>query len=376
MAEATMADVLVIGGGVAGVGAGAFIAADARVVVLEREAAIGYHATSRSAAVYIRNYGNATLRALNASAEPFLTEPEGVSDRSLLSPRGQLMIAREDETSALDAYLDGASGIARIAPEDAVALFPILRREGLAAAAHEPAASDIDVDRLLQGLARLLRVRGGLIVTGAAVGALARSGGAWRAETRQGVFEAPVVVNAAGAWADTVAALAGLRPVGLTPYRRSAAILPAPDGFNVSRWPLIVSAAETFYAKPEAGRLMVSPADEDAVEPHDAWPDEMVLAEGLHRYEQAVTTPVTRVERSWAGLRTFAPDRTPVVGFSAAAEGFFWLAGQGGYGVQTAPALSRLAADLVAGRAAALPETVVRALDPARLAAPGPGRAA
>lgn len=366
MVEATTADVLVIGGGIAGVGAGAFMAADARVLVLEREAAIGYHATSRSAAIYIRNYGNATLRALNASAEPFLTEPEGVSDRSLLSLRGELMIAREEELGALDAYLDGSSGVARITPEEAVALFPILRREGLAAAAHEPAASDIDVDRLLQGFARLLRARGGRIVAGAGVGALKRAGGAWRVETTQGVFDAPVVVNAAGAWADAVAGLAGLRPCGLTPYRRSAAILPAPEGFDVSRWPLLVAASETFYAKPEAGRLMVSPADEDPVEPHDAWADDMVLAEGLHRYEQAVTTPVTRVERSWAGLRTFAPDRTPVVGFSAEAEGFFWLAGQGGYGVQTSPALSRLAADLVAGRAPALPEAVVMALHPER----------
>jgi D-arginine dehydrogenase len=179
------------------------------------------------------------------------------------------------------------------------------------------------------------------------------------------------MVNAAGAWADTVAEMAGVQRLGLTPLRRSAAILPAPEGHDVRGWPAVCSMAETWYAKPEAGKLMVSPADEDPVEPHDAWADDMVLAEGLDRYAQAVTTPVTRVERTWAGLRTFAPDRTPVVGFDPTAEGFFWLAGQGGYGIQTAPALSRLAAALLKGDdgKAVLPGEVVTALAPGRLRA-------
>ena len=179
----------------------------------------------------------------------------------------------------------------------------------------------------------------------------------------------PLLVNAAGAWADTVAQLAGVDPLGLTPLRRSAAILPAPEGHDVTGWPAVCSMSETWYAKPEAGKLMVSPADEDPVEPHDAWADDMVLAEGLDRYGQAVTTPVTRVERSWAGLRTFAPDRTPVVGFDAVMDGFFWLAGQGGYGIQTAPALSRLAGALLRGEdgSAVLPANVVAALAPGRL---------
>ena len=215
---------------------------------------------------------------------------------------------------------------------------------------------------------------------------MTRAGGVWRVATPAAVHEAPLLVNAAGAWADAVAKMAGLAPLGLTPLRRSAAILPAPEGHDITRWPLFVSASEQWYAKPEAGKLMVSPADEDPVEPHDAWPDDMVLAEGLHRFEQAVTVPVTRVERSWAGLRTFAPDRTPAVGFDhhqwagcevgesasdqhAAEEDFLWLAGQGGYGVQTAPALSRLAADLCLGRAPALPGAVVEALSPARFRA-------
>ncbi|MGM0586024.1 MAG: NAD(P)/FAD-dependent oxidoreductase [Pseudomonadota bacterium] len=361
-------DVLILGGGIAGIGAGAMMAPDASVTVLEAEGAIGFHATGRSAAIFIRNYGNATLRALNAASAPVFENPEGISEGPLLSPRGQMMIATEEELPALEAYLAGAEGMERLTPAEAGELVPILRTEALAAAAVEREARDIDVDRLLQGFARKLRGHGGRIETGAPATGIRREGGVWRVETPKGDFEAPVLVNAAGAWADVVAGMAGVRRLGMAPLRRSAAILPAPQGHDVSGWPLFVSASESFYAKPEAGKLMVSPADEDPAEPHDAWPDDMVLAEGLHRFEQAVTVPVTRVERSWAGLRTFAPDRTPVVGFAPEAEGFFWLAGQGGYGVQTSPALSRLAADLCLGRAPELPAEVVRALDPGRFA--------
>lgn len=362
-------DIVVIGGGIVGIGAAARMAVDARVAVLEAEPAIGYHATGRSAAAYIRNYGNATLRALNAASEPVLREPEGLSDTSLLSPRGQLIIATEDELADLDAYLAGAAGMERLGVDAALGLFPILERGRIAAAAYERDASDIDVDRLLQGFARLLRRRGGTIATGAPARRIRRESGCWTVETPAGRVTAPILVNAAGAWADQVARLAGVAAVGLTPYRRSAALLPAPGGHDIARWPLLVSASESFYAKPEAGKLMVSPADADPVEPHDVWPDDLVLAEGLDRYQQAVTVPVTRVERSWAGLRSFVPDRTPVVGFAPDADGFLWLAGQGGYGVQTAPALSALAADLCAGRTPALGPDICARLAPERLSA-------
>ncbi|NRG18179.1 FAD-binding oxidoreductase [Rhizobiales bacterium] len=361
------ADFLVIGGGIAGIGAAARLAPHASVAVLETEDAIGRHSTGRSAAIYIRNYGNRTLRALNAASEPVLKEPEGISGQSLLSPRGEMLIATEAELPDLNAYLEGASGLEELSAKEAVALFPILREDLIAAAAIERAAQDIDVDRLLQGFARLLRHSAGRIVTDAPVTAISRVGGLWHLATPKGEFEAPVVVNAAGAWADEVARLAGVATVGLVPMRRSAAILPAPEGHDVSAWPLVASASESWYAKPEAGKLMVSPADEDPVDPHDAWADDMVLAEGLYRFEQAVTMPVTRVERSWAGLRSFVADRTPVAGFAPDAEGFFWLAGQGGYGVQTAPALSQLTADLCLGRAPSLDPQTVAALDPKRL---------
>ena len=363
-------DFLVIGGGMAGVGAAARLSEEASVTLLEAEDALGHHATGRSAAIFIRNYGNKILRALNAASEQVFESPEGLSDRSLLSPRGEMLIAAEDELDALAAYLEGAEGMEQLSVREAVELVPILRADLIAAAAIELSARDIDVDRMLQGFARLLRRTGGHAVTRAQVERIARVGGVWRAETATGAFEAPVVINAAGAWADAVAAMAGVPALRLSALRRSAAILPAPKGQDITNWPLFASASERWYAKPEAGKLLVSPAEEDAVEPHDVWADDMAMAEGLHRFESAVTLQVTRVERTWAGLRTFAPDRTPVVGFAPEVEGFFWLAGQGGYGIQTAPALSQLTADLCLGRMPVLPVAVVAALSPERFASP------
>ena len=360
------ADILVIGGGIGGIGAAARLAPEAKVIVLEREDTIGYHATGRSAAVFIRNYGNATVRALNAASAPVLENPDGISDFSLLTPRGEMMVAAADEIEALERYLAGSDGIEEITPDDAVDRIPILRRERIERAVFEPNAQDIDVDRLLQGFARLARSGAGRIERRAEVAEIARARTTWQVRTRDAVYEAPIVVNAAGAWADGLAAMAHVAPVGLTPMRRSIAVLPMPDDMAVERWPLVVSGSENWYAKPERGRLLVSPADEDPVDPHDAWPDDMVVAEGIHRFEQAMTISVTRVERSWAGLRSFVADRTPVCGFAPDADGFFWLAGQGGYGVQTSPALSRLAGDLVLGRTPQLTPDVVAALSPAR----------
>lgn len=364
----TTTDVIVIGGGIAGISAGAALAADMSVLVLEAEPQLGYHSTGRSAAIFIRNYGNAILRALNAASARFLEAPGEVSDTSLLSPRGEMLVAAEHERDALRAYADGATGLESLSPAEALELVPILRPEAIAGAVIEWDAQDIDVDRMLAGYTRLLKRRGGRIEADTRVTAIGREAGIWQVIARDDIHTAPVIVNAAGAWAAEVALLAGASTLPLQPFRRSAAILPAPEGHDVRNWPLFASAAERWYAKPEAGKLMVSPADEDPVDPHDAWADEMVLAEGLHRYEQAVTTPVTRVEHSWAGLRTFASDRTPVVGFDPGASGFFWLAGQGGYGVQTAPALAELTAELILGSAPKLYTSVLTALSPDRFA--------
>ena len=361
------ADIIVIGGGIAGISAAAELAREARVIVLEGEKHLGFHSTGRSAAIYIRNYGNATLRKLNAIAHAPLAG--GLLGESVLSPRGEMLIAKEDELDVLEASLDGAEGMERLTAQEAVALVPVLRRERVAAAVIERDAQDIDVDRLLQGTARLCRERGGRIETGQAVTGLTRAGGLWQVETGSDRYEAPIVVNAAGAWADRIAELAGLRPIGVQPMRRSAVIMGLPLGTEGHLdWPLFGSVAEAWYAKPVSNGLMISPADEDPVEPQDAWPDDMVLAEGLYRFGQMVDVPVIRPSHSWAGLRSFVADRTPVVGFAPGTDGFFWLAGQGGYGVQTAPALAAITRALCCRCAEDFDQTLLDALSPNRLA--------
>jgi len=359
-------DIIVIGGGIAGISAAAELSSDARVVVLEAEPVTGYHATGRSAAIYIRNYGNSVLRAINAASEPTLAQPDGICDHSLLSPRGELLIASEAELPELERYAAGSTGLERMTGCEAAQMVPILKPGPIAAAIYESGAQSIDVDRMLQGYLRLLKRRGGRVITSSRTSDITYSAGLWHVIAGGRTYTAPRIVNAAGAWADEVAKLAGVATIGLQPMRRSAVLLSLGPEHDVARWPLFGTVAETWYAKPEAGKLMVSPADEDPVDPHDAWPDDMVLAEGLDRYEQAVTVPVTRVERSWAGLRSFAPDRTPVLGFAKENEGFFWLAGQGGYGVQTAPALSQAAAALISGRTPALAPDILATLAPSR----------
>ncbi len=358
-------DVVVIGGGIAGAGVAARLAAECRVLLLERETSLAYHTTGRSAALLLDGYGNAVIRALTAAGRrEFETPDPSVWPEAILSPRGALTLAVPADV----ALGEGSAGGDPVSVHEALELVSILRPERIGAAWYDPLARDIDVDLLFQGYLRILRRAGGEVRTGAEVIALTPGRDGWTVETVGGSVQAGVVVNAAGAWADGIAALAGAARLGLQPLRRSAAVIPAPGGRDVSRWPLFVSVREDWYAKPTGGRLMVSPADEDPVAPQDAWADDLVLAEGLDRYGNMVTEPVTRVERSWAGLRSFLPDRTPVCGFDAGLPGFFWLAGQGGYGIQTAPALSRLAADLILGRAPAMAPEVVEALSATRFA--------
>jgi D-arginine dehydrogenase len=368
MSETISTDIAIIGAGIAGVGLAAALADAGQVLLIEQEARPGHHATGRSAAVFIQNYGNDAIRVLTrASRDYFLRADAAIFSVPLLSPRKILFVADEATRHHLDELLAAAQGLREIGSDDALALVPILRRDWLAAAALEEHASDIDVDALHQGWLRKAKAAGASLLTDAPVTAGERRDGRWLLETAGGRVSARIVVNAAGAWADTVARCCGVAPVGLTPLRRSMAVLPAPEGHDTRDWALTADAADRWYMKPETGRLLVSPADEDPVEPHDAFADDMVLAEGLHRFEQAVTMPVTRVEGNWAGLRTFAPDRTPVAGFDPSREGFFWLAGQGGYGMQTAPALSSFAAALVEEHP--LPdelETLVPVLSPAR----------
>jgi D-arginine dehydrogenase len=374
MAEQIVAEIAVIGAGIAGTGIAADLARDFRVVVIEQEERPGYHSTGRSAALFIQNYGNAVIRALNrASAPLFFGANRDLFPHPLLTKRGFLAVADAETIDAHHALISESEGLRELSADEAVAMVPILRKDAIAAACYEEDAQDIDVAALHQGWLKAAKAAGMRLITGNGVFSGHYADGRWVLETRDYRVAAPIIVNAAGAWGDVVAKSLGVEPVGLQPLRRSMAVLPAPKGFDSRGWPLFNDAAERWYAKPDGGRLFVSPADQDPVEPHDAFADDMVLAEGLYRFEQAVTIPVTHVERSWAGLRTFAPDRTPVAGFDRTADGFFWLAGQGGYGIQTAPGLSALAGALIRQSAPAGElEAIVPALSPNRFRMPRP----
>lgn len=346
-------DVLVIGAGIAGASVAAHLAETQRVVLLEREERAGYHSTGRSAALFTEIYGNTTIRALTRASREFLLDPPaGFAEGPLMRPRGCLYIASHSQLEALATFAalpDVAPATRPLEIHEAHALCPILRDGYVAAALLEPDSSDIDVSALHQGYLRLFRRREGRLITNAEVAALERSAGHWTVHAAQERFTAPILVNAAGAWADEIAALAGLERLGLQPRRRTAVLVDAPPGMDVSRWPFVNDVDEQFYFKPEAGALFLSPADETPVEPSDVQPDEWDVAAAVERVEAVTTLRIARLKARWAGLRTFAPDRTPVAGFSTEGSGFFWLAGQGGYGIQTAPALSRTAATLILG---------------------------
>ncbi len=363
---AELADILVIGAGIAGASAAYELAAERRVIVLEQEAQAGFHSTGRSAALFSETYGNATVRALSRESRPFLTAPpDGFGETPLLTPRGAMFVAGEAERPHLDALAADAEpgALVPLSGDEVRSRVPVLRPEASAAGLYEAGAMDIDVATLHQGYLAGLRRRGGRLVTDAGVTALRREAGVWTAATRAGDFAAPIVVNAAGAWADTVAALAGLAPLGLAPKRRTVALIPGPDT-DFAAWPLVIEAGERFYFKPDAGRLLISPADETDTPPTDAQPEDLDVAIAVDRIERATTLSIRRITHRWAGLRTFAPDRTPVCGFDPAAEGFFWLAGQGGYGIQTAAALAKRTARLVGGAPAT--DEIDRALSPVR----------
>lgn len=356
-----MQDFLIIGGGIAGISAAARLSHLGSVTLLEAEPALGYHASGRSAALFEPRYGLAPVVALSLASEDHHRHANG----GVLSPRGMMIVAREDEAEAF-AEDTQVMGLDPITLAEAQAMVPILNPDAVALAAFAGHAWDIDTDRLIQDFLREARGNGAQVITGARVTGIARDTGGWTVTSAAGEHSGRVLVNAAGAWVDGVAQMAGLRPLGFVPNRRSMARIPAPGGHDLSRWPMIFGAGEGWYCKPDAGALIVSPAEEHPMEPHDAWADDMVLAEGLARYEAMVTEPVTRMISNWAGLRTFAPDRVLVIGPDPCVPDFFWLAGQGGYGFQTAPAASQLAADLIADRAPALGAATVAALSPAR----------
>ncbi|MCO5099404.1 MAG: FAD-binding oxidoreductase [Burkholderiaceae bacterium] len=375
-------DFVVVGGGIAGAGAAWALAAphgEARpsVVVLERESQPGYHSTGRSAAVFSANYGNDTIRALTRASRAFFEHPPaGFSEHPLWSRRAWLYVARAEQLERLDAWYEHARslapGIERLDAAQTLRFAPMLRDGYAAGSVREPDGADLDVDALHRGFLRGAQHRGARLVYDAEVETIERSDGAWRLRTRRGArFAARVLVNAAGAWGDEIAARAGAKPIGLQPKRRTAILFPAPPDFDLRGAPVVVDIDESFYFKPDAGKLLGSPADETDCAPCDAQPEELDVAIAAARIEEAVRFPIARIENRWAGLRTFAPDRSPVVGYDDAVDGFFWLVGQGGYGIQTAPALSLVAAALA--RRQPMPADVVAegiaeaALSPRRL---------
>lgn len=346
------ADVVVIGGGIAGASAAYELAAERRVVLLEREDQPGYHSTGRSAAMLIDSYGVPSVHTLTRASRPFLeSPPEGFTEAPLLSRRGVLHVARADQRSRLDAFARELGMRGRpVTAAEAREMVPALSADAIAAALLEADAHDIDVHALHHGYLRGLRRRGGTLVAGAEVTAIERTAAGWRVGTRQGSLETGILVNAAGAWADEVAGLAGVAPLGLEPRRRTAMIVDPGPAYDVAAWPMVIDVDEALYFKPDAGRLLVSPADQTPSPPSDAQPEDIDVAIAIDRLQQMTGLAVARIERRWAGLRTFAPDGSPVAGPAADADGFFWLAGQGGYGIMTAPGMARALAALVAGR--------------------------
>jgi len=354
-------DFLIIGGGIAGISAAARLAPLGTTLVLEAEDALAYHASGRSAALYEAKYGHDTTIALNLASFDHHAKAHG----GVLSPRGLMMLGGVAEQDAFAHDLT-KMGLTEITLDEAMDMVPILNSEHVTRAAHSDAAQDIDTDKLVQDFARDVRAHGGTITTGARVSAITHTDGVWCVTVGSTTYGASTLVNAAGAWADHIAVLAGIAPLGLKPLRRSVARMPAPGGHDVTGWPMLFGAGETWYAKPDAGAWLVSPAEEDPAEPHDAWADDMVLAAGIARYQPFVTEEVTRVTSSWAGLRTFTPDRCLALGPDPDTPSFVWSVGQGGYGMQTSPAASQLVADLIAGRTPVLDAATVKALSPAR----------
>jgi D-arginine dehydrogenase len=343
----TSVDIVIVGGGMAGASLGAQLAAHARTLLLEMEPVAGYHATGRSVAFWQESYGGPTVQPLTTASGPLLATPDpDLSDRSFLSPRRTLHIGRSDSAAARDTMLRTWQGSVALTPIDPATLIPGLRPDwtlGL----YEPSCRDIDVTGLHQAYLAQYRRRGGQLVTDAPLRSARREGTGWRLEAGDQLIHCNILVNAAGAWADTVAQICDVQPLGITPLRRTVVqlrvpTLPSPD------LPLVMDLEQRFYFKPEgADRIWLTPHDEVPSTPCDAAPEELAVAQAIDRFTRAVDWPIAAVERKWAGLRSFAPDRTPVYGFDPDSPGFFWFAGQGGFGIQTAPAAALLGSSLI-----------------------------
>lgn len=370
-------DFAIVGAGIAGVSAAYHLAPSARVIVLEREHVAAYHTTGRSAALHSETYGSAEIRAITVASGRFYRKPpEGFTDHPLLTPRGALIAGRvEQEAGMKTAAVDFARLVPSVRwldPGETLRLQPLFKPEAVAGGAiFEPEADDMDVAAIHGGFLRGARASGALLRLDANVTSLDRKAGRWHIALGDGeTIAATTVVNAAGAWADVLGGLAGASPIGLIPKRRTAFTFESPPGLDLAALPMAIDFDETFYFKPEVGQFLASPADETPSPPCDAQPEEIDIAIAVERIETATTLRVPRIRNKWAGLRSFVADKNLVVGYDTAVDGFFWLAGQGGYGIQTGAAAGRLASSLALGKG--LPGDIAslgvteRALSPGR----------
>ncbi len=372
-------DFLIIGGGIAGASTGYFLSRHGKVAVLERESHAGYHSTGRSAALYTVAYGTPQVRALTAASRAFFDNPpEGFVEHPILTPRGEMTVDFEGNPEELQRQFDSARDsvpeMRLLDADEACAIVPVLRREKVHGAMLDPSAADIDTDGLLQGYLRGIRRNGGSVQLDSEALEISRIDDAWEVRCAQQTYRAAVLVNAAGSWSDKIAELAGAAPLGLTPKRRAAFLFSPPEGVDSHAWPVLVSLDESFYFKPDAGMLLGSPANADPVEPHDVQPEELDIALGIYQIEEHTTLSIRRPSHTWAGLRSFFADGDLVSGYDPATPGLYWVAGQGGYGIQTSAAMGEASAALI--RREALPEHLTRhgltaeMLSPARLLTP------
>ncbi len=356
-----MSDIIIIGGGIAGISAAAQIAPHAKVTVLEREDELAYHASGRSAAAFIEDYGNAVVRELNSASVDYLTNANG----GVLSKRGMMLLAKKEEKEDFQSEAK-SFGLNEISKSEAKEKIPLINTKIVSYSAYRKDVSDIDTDLLFQNFLKEARSFGALVHTKAEVNSISFEKNRWNLITTKGEYSGEILINATGAWADHTARMAGIQTLKFTPYRRSIARIPVPGGFDPTDWPLFGGVNESWYAKPDAGQLIVSPAEEDPLEPQDAWADDIILAEGIARFEELMEHPVERITSNWAGLRTFSPDRSLVIGPAKDNPHFYWLCGQGGYGFQTAAAASQLTSDIILSRPTQLSKDVCEALSPKR----------
>ncbi|WP_298285580.1 FAD-binding oxidoreductase [Acidocella sp.] len=361
-------DVIIVGAGMVGASVAAALGSQWRAAIVETEAQAGYHTTGRSAAIWVRNYGPQDVRVLTGlSADFYHNPPADIGTDHLAVGREILYLAPAGQEQNLDGLIGQGLGVEEISLARAKGLCPAIRDGYAVRAALETDGFDMDVAALHQYYLRRAKAAGGQLMLRNRADRIERRDGLWHVHTAGGLeIAAPILVNAAGAWGDEVAEIAGLRPLGLVPCRRTAAIIdPAP--WQVEHWPMVQSAGHDWYVRTEARtRLMVTPCDETPMPPHDVHPDDLDVAIGIDRMQQALDIEVRRVEHSWAGLRTFSPDRSLAFGFDRDAEGFFWCVGQGGYGIQTAPAASALVAAMIKGEDPGEAGAVIAAIDPMR----------